>query len=339
MHEHHSISEIAEQLMALGKGILAADESASTMEKRFAPIGVESTPENDRRYRDLLFTAPGIEKYLSGVILFDETIRQCSDEGTLFPLLLARRGILPGIKVDLGLTPLAPGSGEEVSIGLDTLEVRMREYIERGAHFTKWRSVIHVGDGVPTRTALEENARVLATYARIVQDMHVVPMVEPEVLFDGTHTLERSGIVIRDTLAALFDALREHGVLLQGLILKTSMALPGKESGEALEPEAIARETLAALRASVPETVGGVVFLSGGQTPVEATENLQAIAAVGEEPWPLSFSYSRAIEEPVLAVWCGRDTERTTAQKTLLRRLELNALARAGAYRADMEQQ
>ncbi len=334
MHTTHSISEIAEEMMAAGKGILAADESASTMVKRFAPITIEQTPENDRRYRNLLFTTPGIETYLSGVILFDETIRQTSDDGVPFPQLLADRGILPGIKVDQGHRPLAGHPGEEVSHGLDGLAERLEEYVGLGAHFTKWRSVIHIADGLPSEEALRANAEVLAAYAATVQAHHMVPMVEPEVLFDGTHTLARSGDVLRATLRALFAALAERKVLLQGLVLKTSMALPGRGSGVPLEPAAIAAETIAALRESVPAEVAGIVFLSGGQTPTQATENLNAIATLGEQPWPLTFSYSRAIEEPVLAAWNGQDERVADAQQVLLRTLAQNVAAREGRYQA-----
>ncbi len=318
--------------MAAGKGILAADESTGTMVKRFEPIGVEQTPDNDQRYRNLLFTAPDIEKYLSGVILHDETIRQASSDGTPFAELLARRGILPGIKVDLGLLPLAECPNEEVSKGLEDLGDRLDEYAALGAHFTKWRSVIHIGDGLPTDRAIHANAEVLAEYAARVQEHHMVPMVEPEVLFDGTHTLARSGEVLRATLHNLFETLAVHQVLLQGLVLKTSMALPGKDSGTPLDANAIAAETVAALRDSVPAEVAGIVFLSGGQTPEQATENLNAIAQLGEQPWPITFSYSRAIEEPVLAAWAGKDENIAEAQRVLVEVLERNVAAREGRY-------
>jgi fructose-bisphosphate aldolase class I len=332
-----TLETVARALVAPGKGILAADESSTTMNKRLAAIGVSETSESGRQFRDLLFTAPELERYLSGVILFDATIRQNANDGTPFPHLLERRGILPGIKVDLGLHPLANFPEEEVSIGLDSLGARLDEYYEFGARFTKWRSVIRIAEHLPTDTALRANAHVLARYAALVQEHHMVPMIEPEVLFEGTHTLARSGEVLRKTLACVFEEVAAHRVNLAGLILKTSMALPGRESGLPLEPMEIARETVHALRDTVPNTLAGIVFLSGGQTPVQATANLNAIAGLGPQPWPLTFSYSRAVEEPALAVWKGVDRNIPAAQAVLVQRLKLNALARDGAYRADME--
>lgn len=327
-----TIQQIAQSLVAPGKGILAADESPATMRKRFAPIGLEPNPENNRRYRELLFTAPDIERYLSGVILYDETIRQSADDGTPFATLLAQRGIIPGIKVDQGLEPLAGCEGEEISKGFDGLHERMHEYYDMGARFTKWRSVIHITDELPTQAALDANAEVLAKYAKLVQMHEMVPMVEPEVLFDGTHTLERSGEVLRATLRALFLACEAQKVDLPALILKTSMALPGKESGVELDATAVARETLAALNDTVPHAVAGIVFLSGGQTPKQATENLNEVGKCGAQPWPITFSYSRAIEEPVIAAWLGDVSHAALAQDTLLEQLQANSAARDGRF-------
>lgn len=324
--------DIARFLMQPNKGILAADESTRTMEKRFAPIGLEQTAENDRRYRQVLFTTPGIERYLSGVILHDETIRQAADTGTEFVRILDHLDIVPGIKVDLGLAPLTHFPGEEISRGIDTLETRLREYYEMGARFTKWRSVIHISDTSPSLTSLIANAHVLAQYAAMVQEYGMVPIVEPEVLYTGTHTVDRSSDVIAHTLATLFDTLAEYRVDLKGLILKTSMALPGKESGTPLDPPTIARETLSALRQSVPSETAGIVFLSGGQTPDQATANLNAIANSGPQPWPLTFSYSRAIEEPVIETWRGKDANIGEAQHTLTTLLQRNVAARNGTY-------
>jgi len=332
MQSETPLRDIARALVAPGKGILAADESESTMEKRFAPIGVERTPENDRRYRNLLFTAPGIEAHLGGVILHDETIRQRSDTGVPFADLLTTRGILPGIKVDLGLEPLVNFPDEEVSRGLDTLDERLREYAAMGARFTKWRAVVRIGTELPTDTALRANAEVLARYAAAVQAAGLVPMVEPEVLYDGTHTLERSAEVLHRTLNTLFELLEAHRVSLPGLILKTSMALPGKDAGLPLDAHAVAHATMSVLHEMVPAAVAGVVFLSGGQTPLQATVHLQAMAHLAPHPWPLTFSYSRAIEEPVLAAWGGLDAEVPAAQAVLLRRLMLNAAAAEGTY-------
>jgi len=328
-----TIQDIARAMMAPGKGILAADESESTMEKRFAPIGLEQNPENNRTYRDLLFTTEGLEDFLSGVILHDQTIRQSSETGEQFPKLLMNKGIIPGIKVDQGLVALE-GTTEQVSTGLDGLGDRLSEYYELGARFTKWRSVIAIGDALPSTDAIEANADVLAEYAEVVQGKHMVPMVEPEVLFDGTHTLERCGEVLRETLGVLFGTLAIRGVAMDGLILKTSMALPGKDSGIELDPEAIARETVAALKDAVPEDVAGVVFLSGGQTPEQATNNLHAIAKLGTQPWPISFSYARAIEEPVIAAWAGDGAHAEAAQEVLRTVLRNNCQARGGTYRA-----
>lgn len=327
-----SIEDIARQLVAPNKGILAADESATTMQKRLDSIGVENTTENGRRFRGLLFTTPNVGEHLSGVIMYDATIRQNANDGTPYAQLLASKGITPGIKVDLGLVPLSEGSEEEVSQGLDTLDARLAEYYELGARFTKWRSVIRISDTLPTDEALRANAEVLAKYAVAVQAHGMVPMVEPEVLFDGTHTLERSGDVIQKTLQVLFDALEAHQVNLSGLILKTSMALPGKESGIPLDPDAIAGATVSALSASVPRAVAGIVFLSGGQTPTQATDNLNAIAQLGAQAWPITFSYSRALEEPVLTAWRGLDENVETAQSAFIDCLTRTVAARNGAY-------
>jgi fructose-bisphosphate aldolase class I len=334
---NQTIGKISQTLMESNKGILAADESKSTMSKRLASIDVEDTEENGRRFRDLLFTTPDVEKYLSGVILFDTTIRQTTSDGTPFAEYLASKGIVPGIKVDKGLQPLPNFPDEEISHGLDSLREDLKEYYALGARFTKWRSVIRIGDELPTDTALRANAHVLAYYASIVQENNMVPMVEPEVLFDGKHTLPQSAEALRRTLSILFETLSAYRVSLPSLILKTSMALPGRESGIALDPRQIAEETVLVLKDTVPSNVGGVVFLSGGQTPLQATQNLNAIGKMGEMYWPLTFSYSRALEEPVLEVWKGLDNNRVLAQQAFLHRLELSALARSGQYIEDME--
>lgn len=323
--------------MASGRGILAADESVTTMNKRLAVVGVPETSESARQYRDVLFTTPDLGDYLSGVILFDETIRQSANDGTPFPHLLEQKGVMPGIKVDQGLVPLPNFPNEEVSVGLDGLDARLDEYYALGARFTKWRSVIRISDTTPTDTVLRANAHVLARYAVTVQAHNMVPMVEPEVLFDGTHTIERSAEVLRKTLGILFDELIAYRVSLPGLILKTSMALPGKESGTPVHAPDVARETITALKESVPALTGGVVFLSGGQTPVQATENLNAMAQNKNLPWPMTFSYSRAIEEPVLDAWRGDERRRSEAQSALTKRLKLNVSARQGIYSSHME--
>ncbi len=332
-----TLENIVSTLMAPDKGILAADESESSMNKRLASIGVPETKEDARRFRELLFTTPFIEEYLSGVILFDATIRESTEGGMPFSRLLDSKGIISGIKVDKGLQPFPNHRDEEISHGLDGLHDRLDEYFDMGARFTKWRSVIRISDDLPSEASLRANAHVLAYYAAIVQEHHMVPMVEPEVLFEGTHTLERSGEVLERTLSILFETLTLYKVSLPGLILKTSMALPGSSSNISLNPIAIARETTRALTEAVPEEVGGVVFLSGGQTPFQATQNLHAIVTQKKMPWPLTFSYSRALEEPVLDAWRGRDENIESAQRAFQKRLSLNVAARKGAYTSDME--
>lgn len=332
-----TLDSIARSLLAPDKGILAADESAASMGKRLKSIGVVDNEENGRRFRELLFTTPYVEEYLSGIILFDATIRQSDSAGMAFARLLETKGIISGIKVDKGLEPLPNFPNEEISHGLDGLRERLNEYYELGARFTKWRSVIRISDETPSDTALRANAHVLAYYAAIVQEHNMVPMVEPEVLFEGTHTLERSTEVLHKTLTILFETLQSYKVSLPGLILKTSMALPGSTSGIALESRDIARETVRVLKEAVPATTAGIVFLSGGQTPVQATENLNAIAQIGAMPWPVTFSYSRALEEPVLEAWRGLDENVEVAQKALHHRLSLNVAARKGMYKKEME--
>jgi len=332
-----TLEKVARELMAPGKGILAADESESTMAKRLLSLGLANTPLNARRTRELFFTAPEIEQYLTGVILFESSLTDGTAEGTTFPRLLESRNIIPGIKVDTGHGPLANFPGEEISYGLDSLATRLDAYYEQGARFTKWRSVIHITDELPTTLAQKANAHVLARYAAVVQEHHMVPIVEPEVLFDGTHMLARSRQVLMETLDILFETLRAYRVNLRGLILKTSMALPGKQSGTPFKAPDIARETVAALTRAVPKETAGVVFLSGGQTPVQATENLNAIALHENLPWPVTFSYSRALEEEALLAWGGRDERVRDGQHIFLRRLKLAALAREGRYNGETQ--
>ena len=329
-----NLEEIAKQLVASGKGILAADESSGTADKRFDAVGVEKTEENRRQYRQLLFTAEGVKNYLSGVILYDETIRQQSDSGQSFTEVLQAKGIIAGIKVDKGLIDLPGFPGEKVSQGLDGLSERLAEYSKVGAKFTKWRSVIAIGEGIPTQRCIDVNAEVLALYAGLVQEAGMVPIVEPEVLLDGSHTLEESKEVLTSTLQTLFTKLKEQRVNLAGLILKTSMALPGKDSGQTVTAEEVAEATAEALRTNVPEDVGGVVFLSGGQSSKQATANLNAIAKLGPFPWGVTFSFSRAIQDPVLTHWAGKAENAARAQKLYVQRLEMNSLATQGKYEA-----
>lgn len=297
------LEQTAKQMVAHGKGILAADESSPSCKKRFDAVGVECTEEARRRYRQVLFTTPDIEKHLNGVILYDETFWQSTHEKKLFRKHLEEIGVMPGIKVDLGLVDLPGFPGEKVSQGLDTLPERIADYAEYGARFAKWRSVIAIGDGIPTDECIGANTFVLARYARICQDAGVVPMVEPEVLFDGTHSIDECEKVMAHTLDILFQTMRAFRVHLPGAILKTSMVLPGKDSGEPINNDDVAERTIRVLHDHVPAELGGVVFLSGGQTPDDSFVNLSKINQKGPHPWGVTFSFSRALQDPVLKSW------------------------------------
>lgn len=330
-----TLHKTVQALLASGKGILAADESDSTCAKRFDTYGIEKTPEMRRRWRELLFSTPGIEKGLSGIILYDETLRQETSESEPFAEYLRGRGILPGIKVDQKTEPLPGFPGEEVTKGLDGLQGRLKEYTGLGAIFTKWRAVIRIGTNLPTEGCLKENAKRLAEYAKQSQKAGLVPIVEPEVLLDGTHTLARSEEVLTKTLQVVFKELQKTKVDLSGLILKSSMALPGKDSGESASTEGIAKATLRAFFASVPKEVPGIVFLSGGQTPEEATVRLNEIvkqAKAGGAPWRITFSYSRAIQDPVLKAWSGKADSIKTAQEIFAKRVAETSSASEGNY-------
>jgi len=329
----NKITETTKQLMKQGKGILAADESNNTADKRLEAVGVEATEENRRRYRELLFTTPGIEEYLSGVILFDETMRQAASDGTVFPELLLSKNILVGIKVDGGLEDV---DGGQVTKGLEGLRERLNEYKTMGASFTKWRAVAHVGDGRKDHV-IKENAKRLAEYAAMVQEFHMVPMVEPEVLMQGTHSAEDAEGTIIETVAIVFDALKENGVSIPGTILKTSMAVSGDEAMERAGSNEVAERTIRALKTAVPDDAGGVVFLSGGQTPQEAAANLNAIARLEPFPWDITFSFSRALQSPVLEEWRGLEENEARAQAIFLKRVTLAVAADAGAYSSAQE--
>jgi fructose-bisphosphate aldolase class I len=335
--QRDDLMDTARMLVSPGRGILAADESSGTIKKRFDTIGVESTEESRRAYRELLFTAEGVELHVSGVILFDETIRQSASDGTPFPELLTRRGIIPGIKVDGGAKPMAGHEGERVTEGLDGLRERFGEYASLGARFAKWRAVIAIGNGIPSRPCIEANAHALARYAALAQEAGLVPIVEPEVLMDGDHSLARCEEVTEAALRSVFAALAEAGVELEGTLLKPNMVLPGSTSGETASPEEIAEATVRCFRRVVPAAVPGIVFLSGGQSPEEATANLNAMNSMGEHPWELSFSYGRALQQPVLAAWRGDAGNVPAAQKAFRHRAELNGAARSGRYSASME--
>jgi len=336
--EKMALETIAAAMVAPGKGILAADESSGTIKKRFDKIKLESTFESRRAYRELLFSAPGAEKYISGVILYDETIRQKSSDGRPFPELLASRGILPGIKVDAGAKPLAGFPGETITEGLDGLSERLAEYRGLGARFAKWRAVIDIGAGIPTGYAIEANAQALARYAALCQEASIVPIVEPEVLMDGDHTIERCEEVTDRELTTVFNALFMQRVHLEGIVLKPNMVIAGKKCAVQASPQQVADATLRCLRRRVPAAVPGIAFLSGGQSEAEATLHLSLMNRAGAPPWQLSFSYGRALQQSTLDAWRGEASMVATAQQTFLRRARLNGLARNGSYDAAMEQ-
>jgi fructose-bisphosphate aldolase class I len=333
----HELHETARAIVADNKGILAADESTGTIKKRFDSIGVESTEEGRRFYRQLLFTAPGMEEYIGGVILYDETIRQATDDGTPFAELLESKGAIPGIKVDTGAHDMALWPGEKVTEGLDGLRGRLEEYRELGARFAKWRAVITIGDGIPTDACIAANAHALARYAALCQEAGIVPIVEPEVLMDADNSLETCQEVTTRTLHATFEQLYELAVDLQGALLKPNMVIPGKGCSDQASPARIAEATVATFRGVVPAAVPGIVFLSGGQSEVQATENLNAINQIGG-PWALSFSYGRALQASALSEWGGDASNAEAAQAAFVHRARMNALAAAGKWNAELEQ-
>lgn len=328
----------AAAMVAPGKGILAADESTGTIKKRFDKIRLESTFESRRAYRELLFTAPDAERWISGVILYDETLRQKAADGRPFPELLSARGMLPGIKVDAGAKPLAGHPGETVTEGLDGLRERLAEYHSLGAKFAKWRAVIDIGAGIPTRAAIAANAHALARYAALCQEAAIVPIVEPEVLMDGDHTLERCEEVTDATLAAVFGELVAARVRLEGMVLKPNMVIAGKKCAKQPGPQAVADATVRCLLRHVPAAVPGIAFLSGGQSEAEATLHLSLMNRSRTLPWQLSFSYGRALQQSALDAWRGESGNVAAAQRAFARRARLNGLARDGRYDAAMEQ-
>lgn len=334
----NDMESVARAMVARGKGILAADESFPSIRKRFDSIGIESTEEHRRAYRDMLFSAPGLADYISGVIFFDETLRQSTAAGVRFVDLLSNSGIVPGIKVDTGSKPLAGFPGEEVTEGLDGLRGRLEEYRQIGARFCKWRAVLNIAPGVPTRIGLEANAHALARYAALCQEAGLVPMVEPEVMMEGDHTIDRCYEVTIETLRRVFDALESHHVVFEQMILKTNMVVPGKKCADQSSVQQVAERTVHALKTTVPATVAGIVFLSGGQKPEPSTMHLNAMNALDASlPWPLSFSYGRALQDPALKTWKGEPGNVALAQKALLHRSKMNALACLGTYASGME--
>jgi fructose-bisphosphate aldolase, class I len=331
------LTHVARALVAPGKGILAADESTGTIEKRFKAINLASTEENRRAYRDMLFTTKGAGEYISGVILYDETIRQKAEDGTPFSDLLKKQGIVPGIKVDTGAKPLAGYPNEMITEGLDGLRERFTEYRALGAQFAKWRAVITIGAGIPTKFCIEANAHALARYASLAQEVGLVPIVEPEVLMDGDHTIERCEAVTETTLAHVFYHLHLHGVKLEGMLLKPNMVIAGKKCPAQAGVEQVAEATVRCLKRTVPGAVPGVVFLSGGQSPELATAHLNAMNRLGEHPWELSYSYGRALQDESLMAWGGKKANVAAGQKAFAQRSKLVSAARYGKYSKEME--
>ena len=327
------LKKTAKELVIKGKGILAADESEPTIKKRFDAIGLESTEENRRKYRELLFTTPGIKDYISGVILFEETLKQQDKNGTPFPELLAKRGIIPGVKVDEGKKPFHDSPDEFETQGLESLKERLQGYSESGVKFAKWKAVVNIGDGLPTHAMMSINATYLGRYAIICQEQDVVPIIEPEVLMDGKHDIDRCEEVTLEMLGLVFEELKNYKVELSGILLKPNMVLPGKESDENITSKEIAERTMRVLKKVVPEEVPGIVFLSGGQSPEEATKNLQTInAEYPDAPWNLSFSFGRALQAPVLKSWLGKDENVEESQKIFLEIAKRNGKATQFRY-------
>jgi fructose-bisphosphate aldolase class I len=336
--DHSSLVDIANAMVQKGKGILAADESTPTCKKRFDSINVESTEENRNKYRNMLFTADSIENYISGVILFDETLRQNTmEDGVPFPDHLSKLGILPGIKVDKGAKQLANTSDEKITEGLDGLRDRLKEYYELGARFTKWRAVITIGENVPTPYCLSANAHALARYAALCQEQGLVPIVEPEILMDGVHSIEESYQLTTETLYNVFYELVSQGVELEGMVLKPNMVLSGYDCSEQASVEQVAEMTVDCFLNTVPAAVPGIAFLSGGQSDELATAHLNAMNQIDGLPWNLTFSYGRALQAPALKSWSGKDENISSAQDAFMKRAKFNSLATKGEFSADME--
>jgi len=333
------LAQIASAMVVKNKGLLAADESGATIKKRFDGIKLESTEENRRTYREMLFTAPGASDYVSGVILYDETIRQKTKDGTPFPAYLAQKGIIPGIKVDTGAKALAGFTGETITEGLDGLRDRLVEYHKLGARFAKWRAVIDIADGIPTSFAVEANAHALARYAALCQENGIVPIVEPEVLMDGGHSIERCEEVTSSVLQTVFNQLFAHRIYLEGMVLKPNMIISGKKASNRAGPEQVAEATLRVLKRHVPPAVPGIAFLSGGQSSAEATLHLSLMNKTGPLPWSLTFSYGRALQDDALKTWAGQAGNFVAGQKAMTKRAKLNSLATTGSYASAMESQ
>jgi fructose-bisphosphate aldolase, class I len=333
----HELHEVAQAIVADGKGILAADESDSTIKKRFDSIGIESTEDNRRAYRDMLFSTEGVEDYISGVILFDETIRQSALDGTPFPKLLDSKGVIPGIKVDLGAKPLALADGETITEGLDGLRGRLEEYYGLGARFAKWRATYSIADGLPSEYCIWTNAHALARYAALCQEARIVPIVEPEVLMDGTHSIDEARRVTGRVLNAVYTELHDQRIDLRGTLLKPNMALSGYEASNRAGVDEVADATLDVFYKHVPAAVPGIVFLSGGQSDEDATAHLNAINARGPHPWKISFSYGRALQAPALKAWGGKPENVEAGQRAYYHRAKMNSAAQTGMYAPEME--
>jgi len=333
----NDLREIAQAMVAPGKGILAADESVATASKRLESVGVEPSADVRRDYRDMLLTTGGLSDHISGVILFDETFRQKSTDGSLFPEMVAELGILPGIKVDTGAKELPNAPGEKITEGLDGLRERIAEYVEKGAKFAKWRAVITIGDGIPSTYCINANAHALARYAALCQEGGLVPIVEPEVLMDADNDIDRCFEITEATQHAVFAQLAEQRVMLEGMILKPNMVISGKKCSTQASVEEVAERTLACLKRTVPPAVPGIAFLSGGQSAVVATEHLNAMNAIGTPPWSLTFSYGRALQDPALKAWSGKADNVPAGQKALAQRAKANGLATSASYKPDME--
>ena len=333
----NTLEEIAEYIVSDGKGILAADESNPTCGKRFDSIGVESTENNRRDYREMLFRSSGMQDNIGGVILFDEKLRQSAQDGTPLIELIKSQGALPGIKVDKGLMPLDSSPEETVTQGLDGLDERCREYFSLGAKFTKWRAVIKISDSIPSDGCIKANMQALAKYAKIVQDNNMVPMVEPEVLMDGSHSIERCYEVTSKSLKSLFECLKDEGINIAGTILKPNMVTSGSSAKSQASVLEVAEMTVKCLKENVPSELPGVTFLSGGQSDIDATAHLDAMNKIGGFPWKLSFSYGRALQQPSLKAWLGKEENLPQAQEALSHRALMNKLAANGAWNSGLE--
>ncbi len=333
------LERVARAMVVKGKGLLAADESSGTIKRRFDAIKLDSTEEHRRSYREMLFTAPGAAEFLSGVILFDETIRQKTRDGVPFPDYLSQHGVIPGIKVDAGAKPLAAFPGETITEGLDGLRERLTEYRKLGARFAKWRAVIDIEEGIPTDFAIHANAHALARYAALCQEQDIVPIVEPEVLMDGAHSIGRCEEVTDRVLEEVFGQLFAHRIHLEGMVLKPNMVISGKKAANRAQPAEVAEATIRCLKRHVPPAVPGIAFLSGGQSPEEATLHLSLMNQMGALPWNLTFSYGRALQDTALKGWGGSTAGFAAGQKELAKRARLNGLATLGRYQAALESQ